>query len=267
MGTRLFYRMLTWSLYGGIIHEMLQSLSIQLDLLQDAEQKKAEEDRLPLEEKQAREDATFQVKQAFKDIGLSREVHVRFNPSEKEVFGNNMSTYNGLENWRRAAVVTIFYKKLNFIQDQKQIYAIAGHEAIHSKHEHTLISSIILGGLIPAFYQIPRLIHTPWILNACFFVPMSLYLTGNILSYFQEMDADLSAAKKLGSGSEKIKLFKSLIKENEEISMPIVPDHPSHQTRINYLKPYQNQSLLFFKLASEIRKEKPFANQSNLSFS
>lgn len=211
------------------------------------------------------------VTQAYRDMGFHGPVYIKFNTE-----ADSTETFSAFDHdFKNAAFVKLDRKLLKDIPDG-QIYAVAGHEAVHTIHHHQRLAGFIqiISLLSPIFFTTKMM---------SLLALYTLYFFANLrFERFLEKDADITSAKTLGTGPCLISYFESTIRNskkpsNQPENVPIeigfnshtitfyakraivdtlvdeviVRDpHPPTATRIEYLKCLQNStgsSPLLFK--------------------
>lgn len=194
---------------------------------------------------------------------------------------NNMSCIWTPSVYNKTAIVSMGMGAL--FNTHEEIYAMAGHEAIHALHNHIAIKSFVSGFSLVASHNIImstllkhsnnlRFSFNPLkIASIAGSVGITRYIVSPIISRLLEKDADITSAKKLGTANHQI----SNLQKQKDIEFNIPwSSHPTHKTRINYLSKLDvSRTSLLFKskayqqIKDEINLNSNSTTEKNFSFS
>jgi Zn-dependent protease with chaperone function len=179
------------------------------------------------------------VTQAYRDIGFNNPVYIHFGS------GDSTQTFNSFDkDYKRSAFVFV---NVSYISSDHELYAVAGHEAVHALDEHCMKRALIKGVLLSASCSSFLLINSFSFLVS---IPMYCYSTMYISRYF-EKKADITSAEKLGTANGLIQFL--LQRESIESDFNLSSD-PSLKERIEYVERYHLSSHPSHKERSYDRK-------------
>lgn len=212
------------------------------------------------------------IQQAFKDMGYDGELLFSF----KEIEGYKspavvlmMPIY-----YQDKKMVEIFLSPNIHLVADREIYAIAGHEAAHIVRHHVLYKSIADGTLFASLFLAAlmyantlaqrgqaELLKVKSGFNLGFLIAIfaaQFKVAQSLLSQRVEQDADIYSAEKLGTARALSDFFsRSSQPDSENVVEDLLASHPPLKKRCEYLKPLTNQKplLITSEKYKELRKE------------
>ncbi len=202
------------------------------------------------------------TQQSYADSGYKGILIVEFKPDDCLA-----STYAFPHKGRSGAVVTFNYPEIKTYTPE-QVYAVAGHEAVHGMHRHypsltnVLWWGISMGALSYAainaykthctFSKVPTVQASAYITCSTAIIALFAHAAIKGIDKLCEIDADITSVKKLGTSEQLIQVFERLAKEPSKKTKTtkhflsdvwLFKTHPEYQTRINYLQHFKQDDI------------------------
>lgn len=220
--------------------------------------------------------ASLIIKQAFEDCGVKDPIQVNvFYREWCDLPNASVTSYYDKRFQRRVQIKLILpmitsYSPRTPVVPDGELYAVGGHEAIHHLHRHTQIIPFITGfnyGIIAAstFISYPSFLvrAISVFCQLLFILPYADKFILRKIDYkplirLMELDADISSARKLGTGNELMQLLDKYAQKSEDV-LYLDKRHPEPNTRIKLLRPFYTQTSIPL-LFRENRKDKIYAH-------
>lgn len=139
---------------------------------------------------------------------------------------------------------TVVVDALTTLYSPVQLYARAGHEAVHHQYRHNLVGPFATGFLMFGLLDMLNRFEINSPLSSIMTVFIAHVLSIHTIDRFAEIQADIESVKKLNTASEMIKCHNSLMQfdSNQSKIGRFFDPHPSLQKRNDYLKAYETDA-------------------------